>query len=82
MHHIGATQLESIFAEKELQVLVDTKLKRNQQCALITKKVNSTPGCIRQSTASRSMGGDPLFSAVEAIPRVLCPVLGSPVQET
>ncbi|GAB0206676.1 hypothetical protein GRJ2_003133200 [Grus japonensis] len=48
----GATQLESSFAEKDLEVLVDTKLNMNQQCALAAKKVNGILGCIRQSIAN------------------------------
>ena len=52
-HSLGADQLESSCAEKDLGVLVD-KLNMNQQCALVAKLVNSTLGCFRESTASRS----------------------------
>ena len=51
---LGAAWLESSFAEKDLGVLVDTKLNISQQGALATKKVNGILGCIRQSSASRS----------------------------
>ncbi|GAB0186510.1 hypothetical protein GRJ2_001116300 [Grus japonensis] len=51
---LGATQLESSLAEKDLGILVDTKLNMRQQCALVTEKVNFILGCIRQSIASRS----------------------------
>ncbi|KAK4823611.1 hypothetical protein QYF61_004214 [Mycteria americana] len=47
-------RLESSFAEKDLGILVDTRLNRSQKYALGAKKANSLLGCIRQSTASRS----------------------------
>ncbi|GAB0199636.1 mitochondrial enolase superfamily member 1 [Grus japonensis] len=77
-HVLGATQLESSLAEKDLGVLVDTRLNMSQQCVLAAKAANGVLGCIRQSTASGSRGGDP---SGEATPGVLCPVLGSPGQE-
>lgn len=48
---LGADQLKSSFAEKDLEVLVDTKLHIRQQCALAAKAAN---GCVRQSVTSRS----------------------------
>ncbi|KAK4828590.1 hypothetical protein QYF61_000042 [Mycteria americana] len=38
---LGATQLESSLAEKDLEILVDTKLNRTKQCTLAAKKVNA-----------------------------------------
>ena len=51
-HRLGATQLESSLAEKDLGVLVDTRLDVNEPCALAAKKVNGILSCIRRSIAS------------------------------
>lgn len=50
----GATHLESSFAEKDLEILVSTRLNMSQQCALVAKKPDVMLGCFRQSIASRS----------------------------
>ncbi|GAB0187291.1 mitochondrial enolase superfamily member 1 [Grus japonensis] len=49
---LGATQLESSFAEKDLEVLMDTRMNISKQHALAAKKVNGILGCIRRSVAS------------------------------
>lgn len=53
-YKLRATWLESILAKKRnLGVLVDTKMNKNQQCALTANKPNTILGCISQSIASR-----------------------------
>lgn len=44
---LEATQLEGWSAEKDIRVLVDVRLNRNQQCALAARKVNGILGCTR-----------------------------------
>lgn len=71
--HAGGTQLESSSAEKELGVLMDTKLNMSQQCTLaaLDKVLPADWGC----DASH------LLNAGEATPGGLSSILGSPVQE-
>lgn len=52
-YRLGADSLESIFAEEDVGVQVENKVTMSQQCALVTKAANSTPGCIRKSITSR-----------------------------
>ena len=52
-YKLGANQLESSPQEKDLGVLVDTKMNMSQQCTFVAKQVNSILRCVR-NVASRS----------------------------
>jgi len=80
-YRLGADLLESSSVERDLGVLVDDKLTRSQECALVAKKAYAILGCIKKSVASRSREVLLLLCPSEAPSGELCPVLGSPVQE-
>ncbi|GAB0183223.1 mitochondrial enolase superfamily member 1 [Grus japonensis] len=52
-YRLAVHLLGSSAAEKDLGVLVDSKVCMSQQCALVAKKVNGILGYIKKSVASR-----------------------------
>ena len=62
---LSADHLESSLADKDLGILVDTKLTMSQQCALPAKKVKAILSCFRRSATSTLREGIlPLYSAL------------------
>jgi len=56
-YRLGKKELESSHAERDMEVLIDSNLNTNQQCALAAKRASRTPGRIRP-TATRLISAD------------------------
>ncbi|KAK4819741.1 hypothetical protein QYF61_010835 [Mycteria americana] len=69
-YKLGEEWLESSPAERDLGVLVGSRLNRSQQCALAAKRVNHILGCIKHSIISRSREGIALLHSVLVWPHL------------
>jgi len=56
-YRLGNERMENCSAERDLGILVDSKLNMRQQCALAAKRANCTLECTKHGAAIWAMGG-------------------------
>ena len=83
-YRLGNSFLVSAEAEKDLGVIIDAKMNMGRQCGDAVRKANCTYLVMHpQMHLKQIQGGDPptLYDIGQAAVGVLCPVLGTALQE-